>query len=184
MIPSSAAWTVIINKDANASEDSYKQENDLVRFVVMPRNVESRERLQYSFKDFTEESTAVIMEWEKICISFRVVLSTSKQAAENIDKALGSTWAQYNNAARYYFDQKDYNKALEYVNLSLTLQSHWFNNWVKAQILAAKGMTKDAYVYALKSKELGDKNLEGFWYKTQVEKALEDWKSAGTGKRK
>lgn len=184
MIPSSATWTVIINKDANASEDSYKQENDLVRFVVTPKNIESRERLQYSFSDFTEESTAVNMEWEKIRITFKVVLSTSKQAAENIDKALGSTWSQYNNAARYYFDQKDYNKALEYVNLSLTLQSHWFNNWVKAQILAAKGMTKDAYVYALRAKELGDKNLESFWYKTQVEKALEDWKAAGTGKKK
>jgi len=184
IIPSSATWTVIINKDANASEDSYKQENDLVRFVVTPKTVESRERLQYSFSDFTEESTSVNMEWEKIRITFKVVLATSKQAAENIDKALGSTWSQYNNAARYYFDQKDYNKALEYVNLSLTLQNHWFNNWVKAQVLAAKGMTKDAYAYALKSKELGDKNLESFWYKAQVEKALEDWKAAGTGKKK
>ena len=184
MIPSSAAWTVIINKDANASEESYKQENDVVRFNVTPTNVASRERLQYSFSDFTEESTSVNMEWEKIRVSFKVVLSTSKQAVENIDKTLGSTWAQYNNAARYYFDQKDYNKALEYVNLSLTLQNHWFNNWVKAQILAAKGMTKDAYAYATKAKELGDKTPESFWYKAQVEKAIEEWKVAGTGKKK
>jgi hypothetical protein len=45
-------------------------------------------------------------------------------------------------------------------------------------------MTKDAYAYALKAKELGDKNLESFWYKAQVEKALEDWKAVGTGKKK
>ena len=176
--------TVIINKDAIASEESYKQENDVVRFNVTPTNVASRERLQYSFSDFTEESTSVNMEWEKIRVSFKVVLSTSKQAVENIDKTLGSTWAQYNNAARYYFDQKDYNKALEYVNLSLTLQNHWFNNWVKAQILAAKGMTKDAYAYATKAKELGDKTPESFWYKAHVEKAIEEWKVAGTGKKK
>jgi len=184
MIPNNAAWTVIINRDANASEESYKQENDVVRFNVTPTNVASRERLQYSFSDFTEESTSVNMEWEKMCVTFKVSLATSKQAVENIDKTLGSTWAQYNNAARYYFDQKDYNKALEYVNLSLTLQNHWFNNWVKAQILAARGMTKDAHAYATKAKELGDKNPESFWYKAQVEKAIEDWKPATTGKKK
>lgn len=184
MIPTATVWTVIINKDANASTDARKDENDVVKFTVTPTATNHTERLQYSFANFNEEVTAVNMAWENTMITFKVNCATSKQASENIDKALGSTWSQYNNAARYYYDQKDYNKALEYVNQSLGLSNQWFNNWVKAQILAAKGMNKDAYAYALKAKELGDKNPEGFFFKTQVEKALEDWKAAAAPAKK
>lgn len=184
MIPAADKWTVMINKDVNASADSYKQENDVVRFMVKPVQISHVERLQYFFSNFTEDVATVNMAWETVCVSFNVSVATGKQAAENIDKALASTWTQYNNAARYYYDQKDYNKALEYVNMSINLSNQWFNNWVKAQILNAKGMTKDAYTYAAKAKELGDKNPEGFFFKTQVEKALEDWKAAAPAKKK
>ena len=184
MIPTPAAFTVIINKDANASEGSYKQENDVVRINVPATPTEHFERLQYSFTNFTESRATVNMSWANTRISFNVDVATSTQAVDNIDKALGSTWAQYNNAARYYYDQKDYSKALEYVNLSISLNNHWFNNWVKAQILAAKGMTKDAHAYAVKAKELGDNTPEGFFYKEKVESAIAEWKAASTGKKK
>ncbi len=110
--------------------------------------------------------------------------ATSKQAVENIDKTLGATWQVYNSAARYYYDLKEYDKAMGYVNQSLALSDQWFNNWVKAQIYAAKGMTKEAYNHALKAKELGDKNPAGFFFKDQVEKGIADWKPADTGKKK
>lgn len=185
MIPSKEQWTVIINKDVNASTDSYSAEKDVVRIKTNATALtENVERLTYTFSDFSEEMTTVNLNWEKVRVSFKVNCATSKQAAENIDRALGATWMQYNNAARYYYDQKDYNKALEYVNQSLSLSNQWFNNWVKAQILAAKGMTKDAYAYALKAKELGDKNPEGFFFKNQVEKALEEWKAAAAPSKK
>jgi tetratricopeptide (TPR) repeat protein len=184
IIPSKADWTIAINKDVNASEGSYKESEDVVRIKSMPKATEGRERLTYNFTDFNEESAIVNMEWEKVRVSFKVAVATGKQAAENIDKTLGATWMQYNNAARYYYDQKDYNKALEYSNMSLSLSNQWFNNWVKAQVLAAKGMTKDAYAYAVKAKELGDKNPDGFFFKSQVEKALEEWKPAQSGKKK
>lgn len=183
-IPSADKWTIIINKDANASTDSYKEENDVARFPVKMTDANFSERLHYWFSNFTEEKTTINLAWEKVTVSFDVACATSKQAAENIDKALGATWMQYNNAARYYYDQKDYTKALEYVNMSINLSSQWFNNWVKAQVLQAKGLTKDAYSYALKAKELGDKTPEGFFFKSQVEKALEDWKSAAAPDKK
>ncbi len=185
MIPTKTDWTIAINKDANASQDDYKEANDVVRVKSTPVALtELRERLQYNFSNFSEEETFINLEWEKVRVAFKVKCATSKQAVENIDKVLANAWVQYNNAARYYYDQKDYNKALEYVNMSLTLSNQWFNNWVKAQILNAKGMTKEAYTYALKAKELGDKNPDGFFYKAQVEKALEDWKPAATTKKK
>lgn len=183
--PGKTEWQIALNKDVTASEDSYKKENDVVRIKTTAVNTGvNRERLQYSFSDFDAENATINLEWEKMRVSFKVICATGKQAAENIDKTLSSTWNQYNNAARYYYDLKDYAKAMEYVNQSIALSNQWFNNWVKAQILAAQGNAAEAYKHAVVAKELGDKNPDGFFFKTQVEKALVDWKPADTGKKK
>ncbi|MFI5222044.1 MAG: DUF2911 domain-containing protein [Bacteroidia bacterium] len=184
IIPSKAEWIVVLNKNATASSDEYKQEMDLLRVKSNPVAIPNRERLAYTITDFTEDMATISMEWEKVKVSFTVQLATEKQAVENIDKTLNNTWSAYNSAARFYFDKKDYSKALTYVNQSLNLSEQWFNCWVKAQILNATGVKEEAYKYVLKAKELGDKNVQGFFMKTQVEKALEEWKPAEGKKKK
>ncbi len=184
MIPTKTDWTIIINKNATASVDEYKQDLDVLRLITKPSTINNRERLAYMVTDFSEELATISMEWEKVKVSFKVTCETNKQAVENIDKAIGGTWSTYNNAARYYFDKKDFDKALTYANQSISLSEQWFNNWVKAQILDAKGLKADAYKHAVKAKELGDKNVQGFFYKTQVEKAIDEWKPADTKKKK
>ncbi len=180
-IPSKAEWTMIINKDANASEGSYKQSDDLLRIKVVPTAVQNHERLQYSIVNSTDNDAVIQLAWEKVSVSFGVKTSTDKQAEENISKTLGGVWSQYNNTARYYLDKKDYDKALEYANTSIGLAGDkWFNQWVKAQILAGKGDTKGAYDWALKAQELGNKNPEGFFFKSQVDEAVSKWKPAVT----
>ena len=140
------------------------------------------------FANITAETCELHLMWGKTAISLPIVtnvrdrIRTQTETALQADKVTANT---YFTAANFYYEMdKDYNKALEYVNQSLGLSNQWFNNWVKAQILAAKGMNKDAYAYALKAKELGDKNPEGFFFKTQVEKALEDWKAAAAPVKK
>lgn len=185
VIPSKGEWTIIINKDASASEGSYKQSEDLVRIKAAPANIPLCERLAYSVVNFTDSDATVVLEWEKVSVSFKVNVSTEKQAEANIAKTLGGVWSQYNNTARYYLDRNQYDKALEYVNISISLaDDKWFNQWVKAQALAGKGDTKGAYEWAVKAQELGNKNVGGFFFKSQVDTAVEKWKPAAPAGKK
>ena len=59
---------------------------------------------------------------------------------------------------------------------SLSLQSMWFNNWIKADILHRSGNNADALKFAQIAKDLGDKDAN-FFYKENVEKALVEWKA-------
>ncbi|MBL0342483.1 MAG: DUF2911 domain-containing protein [Bacteroidetes bacterium] len=183
-IPTATEFTVILSKDLTASADSYKQEDDQARFVVKVKACEFRERLAFMFSNFSDSQTTIDMEWDKTRISFVVSLDTDLQAKDNIEKELGKTWRTFNSAARYYLDnKKEYETGMKYVDQSLGLKDEWFNNWTKAQLFAAMNKPNDAYKWALKSKELGDKS-SNFFYKEQVEKALVDWKPTTDKKQK
>ncbi len=171
-------WTFVISKNPNAYPWDYKKDEILLSVKAKPQTIAIRERLAYTITDFTNESALVSMEWEKVKVSFTVNLATEKQTLDNITATLGSTWSTYNRAARYQLDfKKDYDLGLKWVDQSIALQNKWFNNWTKAQLLAAKGNTQEALVYAKKAKELGDKeeNKNDFFFKDEVEKAIKDW---------
>src|SRR5690606_12546010 len=104
-----------------------------------------------------------------------VKLHTTKQAEANLNR-LNNTWRDYNNAARYSLEAGNHDKALGYVNTSIQLTDHWWNNWTKAQILNGMGKNKEAYEAASKAKKMGDENVDAFFFKEDVEMALKNWK--------
>ncbi|MFZ9942935.1 MAG: DUF2911 domain-containing protein [Bacteroidia bacterium] len=183
-IPNQSEFTVILSKDVNASVDSYKKEDDLARFMVKPTSCDFRERMIFYFSDFSDSKGMLVMEWERTRISIPVEFDTDAQAMESISKELGRTWRVYNSAARYHLDnKKELDKGMTYVDQSIALKADWFNHWTKAQLYAAMNNNAEAYKFAVKAKELGYK-ASNFWYKDDVEKAIADWKPAGTGKKK
>lgn len=187
IIPSEKSeWTIILNKDAEAQPDEQKPENDVFRIKVKPQEIPMRERLAYSITDFNEAYAMVNMEWEKVRVSFKILLGTDKQAMESISNALTPSYRTYTSAARYFLEAKrDYDKGIGYINQSITLSpDKWYSHWIKAQLLNAKGMNKEAYESALKAKELGDKEGDGFFFKAEVEKAVGDWKPTNGVKKK
>jgi len=97
-----------------------------------------------------------------------------------IDKSLADAWRPHFAAGRYLYDSGgDLDTALQYLDTSIAIQPTWWNNWIKAQVLAKKGRSADAIAAAQKAQDLG-KNDETFQnnFKANVDKAIADWKKA------
>jgi hypothetical protein len=176
-IPGRDEFTVILNKDAELRGTSgYKAENDVVNTKVKTEFIPHRERLLIIVSDFTDESAAITLEWEKVRLSLPFSVNTAEHASKNIQAMNNASWRNYANSAKYLFDAKDYEQALKMINQSLALNSEqWYSHWIKAQVLAARNQWKDANLAVLKAKELGDKS-ENFFYKADVDRALAEWK--------
>ena len=173
-------WTIMLNKNASASVSDRKDADDIVKINTKPVQSDFNERLAFTITDFDDSQAAVNMEWENVRLPFTVRVDTEKQALANIDRTLGSSWRNYSNAARYMLEtKKDYDTGLTYVNRAIELSpDQWYSHWIRAQLLKAKGMNKEAYEAAQRAKTLGDKEGDGFFFRTQVEKALVEWNTS------
>jgi hypothetical protein len=180
-IPTKSTWTVILNKNPNAGGTrGYDKKNDVARVTVTPAQAPMRERLAFLFVDTTDSSTRLDLEWETLRVSVPITVDTKAQAAANIEKAVGDAWRPHFSSARYLLDNGgDLNQAMGYIDTSIGIKPTWWNNWVKAQILAKQGKRGEAVASAEQAQKLGkgDEVFEGF-FKDQIAKAIADWKKA------
>jgi hypothetical protein len=182
-IPTKGDWTVILSKkpDQAGTGAEYKQEDDLLRVQVKAKAAPFRERMLFLFNDSTDDKTSLDLEWEKLRVAIPIVAATEAQALASISSTLDNSWRNYANAARYMLEtKKDYDTGLKYIDQSLALKEDWFNLFIKAQLVAAKGNHKEAVALAEKAQALGQKAPPGaFFLQADVAKALADWKKKG-----
>jgi len=178
VIPGKDSWTVILNKktDQSGTGRDYKPAEDLLRVSVKPKAAPFRERLAYLVTDFTDDKASLDLEWEKLRLSIPITVDTGPQALANINAAVDGTWRTYANAARYMLEnKKDYDAGMKYADQSLSLKQDWYNLWIKAELLAAKGNVKDALTTGEKAYEIGAKS-ENFFLEGEIKKTLGEWK--------
>jgi hypothetical protein len=178
-VPGKTSWTVILNSSSeNWGTNGYDQTKNVATIQVKPQTMPaSRERMTFIFSNTTDGSTQLDMEWEKIRLPIPISVDTKAQVATNIDNALTGLWRTHFAAARYQLDSNgDLDKAMTWIDQSIAIKPHWWNNWVRAQILAKKGKSADAVAAATKAQELGkgDNTYENF-FKTEIEKSIGDW---------
>jgi hypothetical protein len=181
VIPSKGAWTVILNKraDQNGVGRDYKQAEDLLRVQVSPKSAPFRERLAYLISDFTDDKASLDLEWEKLRLSIPIGLATAVQATASVTAAVDGAWRTYANAARFMLEtKKDYDTGTKYIDQSLALHEDWFNVWIKAELLAAKGSYKEARGQGDRAYELGKKS-DQFFLEPEIKKTLAEWKKKG-----
>ncbi len=177
LLPTKAGWTFILNKDTSLwGTDKYKASDDVLRVPATASTIPLRERLAFSVLDFSDTGGTLAMEWDTVRVGVKFELPTRANVLAEIRKLKTDDWAPYNRAARYLLEAKaEPAYAMELVDKSIKLKEDWFNDWTKAQLLAASGNTKQALAIAQRAQELG-KQSSNFFYADEVAKAISDWK--------
>jgi hypothetical protein len=193
-IPSENEWTVIINSnEGQKGSTDYKESLDVLRFKAKATaSPEFKERLEFTIEPVSDNEGMVHITWEKTRVSFGFKTNSVKNAEANLaafERKTGGLWYDLAQAARYSNNNGlNADKALAWIDQSISLKEHFFNRWVKAQILAKKGDNAGAYQFAAEAKAWGEKNPSGFYeaYKAEIEKAVNDWAAfapKGKGKK-
>ena len=193
-IPSANEWTIIINtNEGQKGSTDYKESLDVLRFKAKATAApEFKERLEFTVDPVSDNEGMVHITWEKTRVSFGFKTNSVKNAEANLaafERKTGGLWYDLAQAARYSnANGLNADKALAWIDQSISLKDHFFNKWVKAQILAKKGDNAGAYQWAAEAKANGEKNPSGFYdaYKAEIEKAVADWAAfapKGKGKK-
>ncbi|WP_205525876.1 DUF2911 domain-containing protein [Pyxidicoccus trucidator] len=178
-VPSQKGWKVMLNKELGlwATPAPYAAANDVATATATTTEIPNRERLTFLFSNTTDDSTSLDLEWEKLRVSVPIKVDTAAQAKASIQQMQERTAGMHANAARYLADAtKDLPAALKEADASVATQSNWFNQWIRADILARMGNYAEARKAAQIAWDLGNKD-KNFFFRDQVSKALADWKN-------
>ena len=178
-LPTQKGWTVVLDKDlaVGSAGKPYDTKDDAARAKATTAAIAPRERMLFLFSNTTDGDTSLDLEWEKLRVSVPIQTDTATQVQANMKTALDNAWRPHANAARYLGEtSKDYDRALAYLDASIAIQSHWYNNWLKADVLAKKANFPEALKFAQVAWDMGQKD-PNFFMKDAVAKALVDWKA-------
>ncbi|MGF1637989.1 MAG: DUF2911 domain-containing protein [Cyclobacteriaceae bacterium] len=163
-IPGKTEWTIILNKNVNASIGNYSEAEDMIRFKVKPVELtRATETMLINVNNIKESSANLEIIWEKTLVAFEIATTIDDRIMESITKSLQVNPADYYNAALYYHEKgKDLEQALSWMNSALSsweaqgAQPFWVY-YRKALLLGDMKKSKEAIETANKSKELAAK---------------------------
>lgn len=179
--PNEGEWWFILNKDTDLwGESGYKQGNDALRVRANPSATsEMVETMRISIENIKTNEVDLIIAWENTQIVVPITVEVDAMAEANLNKALNDAARAYRNAADYYTKKGDYDTALNYINKSIDGNNYWYTNWLKAEILAAKGDKKGAIKQGELAIKMGEEYYstlnQPFTYKEGLEKTMKSW---------
>ncbi len=181
-LPDASEWTVIFNKTANASEQTYKQADDALRVKVKPNgSAPKMDAFQYWFSDLSDSTATLNFGWDTALVPLKLAVNTSANTEKNIAEAVAAKPDDANvlaAAANYNLSKgKNLNQALEWANKSVGQKETFRNVWTKAQILAHMGQYAEAVPLAQKALSLGQGDSVFPFFKGGIESGLAEWKT-------
>ena len=185
-IPDKKEWTVIFNKVNNEwGAFTYKVEQDALRVKAAPVKLKtSRDSLMYEFESISNNSTNVILSWEKLAIPFTVnvgdingrVLVQIRNAVKN---AKADDMRILNQGAGFVLNSKmsaNYEEALGWLDKSISIKETFGNLSGKARLLGEMGKTKEAIETGEKAVQVG-KAATPVVNTADFEKTVNGWKT-------
>lgn len=160
-VPGREEWTVILNREAAQwGAYQYKEEGDVVRFVVPVAPGEFAEMLTFSFSEVGLEGATINLHWERVKVSFRVEVETIPGVLAAARAAVGSAadddWRTPLRAAVFCVDNEvNLEEAARWLDRSLGVREGYFNLLVKARLLALQGDRDAALAHVKRAIEVG-----------------------------
>ncbi|MCB9252219.1 MAG: DUF2911 domain-containing protein [Flavobacteriales bacterium] len=180
-IPGKNEWTIILHTVTSywGVGKDYDPKDDLLRFKVKPIVMNHTiETMAIEFSDITSFDCFLEIKWDNILVKFKITTDTDKRIMSEIDEKMkGVTQATYFQSAVYYLENdKDMNKALEWINKALINNETFWILRQKSLILAKLGRYKEAIAVAENSKKLAAES-ENDDFVALNEKSIAVWKS-------
>ena len=174
-IPDPKEWTFIITKQLDVtSAAAYKQDQDLVRVKVKTEKTPMKvETLTMQFGNLKNNGCDLMLMWEDVSLKLPITTDVDSKVMSQIEENMKTDKPAYFQAALYYLENnKDINKAVEWINKAAAAQPDAF--WVihqQANILAKANKKTEAIAAATKSLALA-KAAKNDSYIIQNEKLL------------
>ncbi|WP_345157412.1 DUF2911 domain-containing protein [Pontibacter saemangeumensis] len=180
---SDSLWQVVLNKDTGLwGLEGYNELDDVAYLEVEPVKNEFNETMQFSFSDISANKGKLNLVWENMKVSLDIETEVEKKALANINDALAKAapddWYVWAQSAEYMLSRKEHHqKALEWINKSISIKDNFFNNWIKAKLYATNNEYQMASNLTAKAIKLGSSEPESYKeYASQIETAYNDWK--------
>jgi hypothetical protein len=158
-IPNKDSWDIMFYNDLNlgGSVADYKTSDEVLRVKVKPVTVPNKtETFTINVADITPSSANIELDWENTRVAFQVTTDIDDKVMKNIEASMEKDSRPYFSAANYYYENnKDMNKALEWVNTAISQNPKAFYMvHLKAKIQMRMKDTKGAIETAEKSMAL------------------------------
>ena len=190
-VPGADEWKFILYKDLSVggNTDDYKTEDELASFMIKPMKPAKKvETLTFGINNITPESAATLdLMWENAHVSIPIDANADALIMKQIEDAMRNPMASigslYASAANYYYNNnKDLNKALEWMTKACEINKSIFNLETKADIQAKLGKYKEAVATinelykAAESVTGGTLNFYNSTLKPRVDSKAAEWK--------
>ena len=157
-IPHKLQWDVVFSKGtAYPGSDGFKESDDVLHYKAPVTMIKEKiETFTMQFANIKNESCELHLRWGNTEVSVPIITHIKERVRSQLETALQSDKKPYFQAANFYFDyDKNYTKALEYINNATAENPKAFFMFLqKAKIQKAMGDKAGAKASALKTIEL------------------------------
>jgi len=185
-VPGKDEWSFVFSKQTDIwGTYNYKQDQDVLRVTVKPKVAPHCEWMQFGFGKLTDDSVVIYFHWEKLMVGFSVKVETETMVFKGIEKEVINAYRSTYYAANYAYKKEKYDKAKNWIKISVTTKKTHWNMLLKAKIYKklakTRKETKQA-ILVLKDANMLIKDLpeNQKGYATEGPKLLKEW----TGKKK
>lgn len=181
-IPADGNFTLIFNKDKAVTEQTYKQQEDVLRVDLTPSEIsEPAETFTIGFSDLTDSTAKMTFMWANRKATADLKVDVNANAAANVDKAVTEKpedAAVLQAAASYNVSKgRNLDQSLTWIDKSISMKENFRNLYVKSQILAKMGKYSEALPVAQKALALGQSSNDPVFpfFKEGIEKSVTEY---------